>query len=242
MDERLRNKQKHCDRVWAQGLEAGREVLGNLQTNLEFLAQTDLLKPEDRILEVGCGTGAIVAELTRRGHDIIGTDISREAIEHGRRKHGNVHLEARPAEDLGFGDESFDVVLSFDLFEHIEEIDRHVAEVRRLLRPGGYYLFQTPNKYSNAPFETLRAKSLRWRQWHPSLHSPGQLRRRLRRHGFDVRFVKMNPINEFTLKKLESLGPLAWVLRRVDFRRLPMVLQTNMYVVATKQPRSDDQR
>jgi hypothetical protein len=60
------------------------------------------------------------------------------------------------------------------------------------------------------------------------------LGRRLRRHGFDVRFVKMNPVNEFTLRKMRQLGPLGRLFRYVNFRRLPLCLQTNLYVVARK--------
>jgi len=60
------------------------------------------------------------------------------------------------------------------------------------------------------------------------------LRRRMARHGFETRFVKMNPINKFTEKKLKKLGPLGYILRRVDFRRMPLVLQTNLYVIAKK--------
>ncbi len=126
------------------------------------------------------------------------------------------------------------MVLSFDLFEHIARIDRHVAEVRRILKPGGHYLFQTPNKWSNAIFETLSHKTLKWRRVHPSLHTPGQLRRRLAKHEFEVRFVKMNPINEYTRSKFRKLGPLGRLVERVDFRRLPLGLQTNLYVVARK--------
>jgi SAM-dependent methyltransferase len=140
-----------------------------------------------------------------------------------------------PAEELTFDDEAFDVVLSFDLFEHIARIDRHVSEVARLLKPGGYYLFQTPNKCSNVIFETLKNKSLKWRRYHPSLHTPGQLRRRLTRSGFAVRFVKMNPINDFTRAKLRRLGPLGWLVERIPFERWPLTLQTNLYVVAQKQ-------
>ncbi len=54
------------------------------------------------------------------------------------------------------------------------------------------------------------------------------------RHGFETRFVKMNPINEFTEKKLQKLGPLGKILRRVNFRRMPLVLQTNLYVITSK--------
>lgn len=238
-DEQWRAQQEHYDKAWVKGLEAGKEELGNLQTNLEFLAKTDLLKPADRILEVGCGTGSLVAALTERGHDIVGTDISPAAVQYGRAKHGNVRLEVSPAEELGYGDASFDQVLSFDLLEHVVEVDRHLDEVHRVLRAGGHYLFQTPNKWSNILFEVLRTKSFGWRRYHPSLHTPGQLRRRLRRHGFSVRFVKMNPINEFTLRKVRQLGPIGGVLRYVDFRRLPLCLQTNLYVVARKHNADD---
>lgn len=234
MDENLKKQQEHYDFGWRLGLQAGREQLGNLRTNLEFLAETDLLRPGDRILEVGCGIGNLTAELSRKGYDITGTDISSEAIKYGLEKYGDIKLTVQPAEDLDFEDGVFDAVLSFDLFEHIVAIDKHISEVRRVLRPGGYYLFQTPNKYSNIIYETLRTRSMQWRRYHPSLHSPGQLRWRMARHGFEARFVKMNPINEFTEKKLKALGVLGRILRRVDFRRMPLVLQTNLYVVARK--------
>jgi len=234
MDQKLKKQQELYDRGWRKELQAGKEERGNLQTNLEFLAQTDLLKPKDRILEIGCGIGTVVNELSSKGHDIIGIDISSEAIEYGRKKYSDIRLEVQAAETLPYEDASFEAVLSFDLFEHIAAIDKHISEVRRVLRPGGYYLFQTPNRYSNIIYETLWTKSLQWRQYHPSLHSPGQLRRRMARHGFETRFVKMNSINEFTEKKLQKLGPLGYILRRVDFRRMPLVLQTNLYVIANK--------
>jgi ubiquinone/menaquinone biosynthesis C-methylase UbiE len=234
MDEDLRKQQELYDAGWRQELQAGKEERGNLQTNLEFLAQTNVLKPGDKVLEIGCGIGSVVFELSRQGYDVTGTDISNAAITYGLKKYGDIRLEVQPAETLPYEDKSFDIVLSFDLFEHIAQIDRHVSEVARVLRPGGSYLFQTPNKYSNATYETLWTKSLKWRRYHPSLHSPGQLRRRLAKHGFETRFIKMNPINEFTRKKLKKLGPVGWIIRHVNFRLLPLVLQTNLYVVAHK--------
>jgi SAM-dependent methyltransferase len=234
MDEQLQEQQDLYDEGWRGGLDQGKEQRGNLQTNLDFLTQTELLKLDDRILEIGCGIGTVVFELSRQGYNIVGTDISGVAVDYGRAKYRDVHLEVQPAEKLAFADEAFDVVLSFDLFEHIASIDRHVVEVRRVLKPRGYYLFQTPNKYSNAVFETLSHKSLKWRRYHPSLHAPGQIRRRLARHGFETRFVKMNPVNEYTEAKLKRLGLLGALISRVDFAKLPLVLQTNLYVIAQK--------
>lgn len=234
MDENLKKQQELYDEGWRKELKIGKEERGNLKTNLEFLAQAGVLKTNDRVLEIGCGIGSVVFELSRQGYEVTGTDISREAISYGQNKYGDIRLEVQAAENLEYDDESFDVVLSFDLFEHVAATDKHLSEVRRLLRASGHYLFQTPNKYSNAIYETLWTKSLQWRRYHPSLHSPGQLKRRLAKHGFETRFVKMNPINEFTLKKLQKLGPVGYVFKKVSFQRLPLVLQTNLYVIAHK--------
>jgi len=235
MNEELKNQQELYDKGWRKELAAGKEQRGNLRTNLEFITETNLLKQNDRILEIGCGIGSIVSELASRGYDITGTDISGEAIAYGLKKYGDIKLQVQPAEDLQFEDQTFDVVLSFDLFEHIARIDKHISEVHRILRQDGYYLLQTPNKYSNVIFETLYHKSLIWRRAHPSLHTPGQLKRRLSKHGFEIQFVKMNPVNEFTLNKLrKKLGPISNIFKHINFRRLPLALQTNLYVIAHK--------
>ncbi|MBN2317305.1 MAG: class I SAM-dependent methyltransferase [Sedimentisphaerales bacterium] len=234
MEEDLKKQQALYDDGWQKELQVGKEERGNLQANLEFLTRTNVLKPGDKILEIGCGIGSVVFELSRQGYDITGIDISNAAITYGLKKYGDIRLDVQAAETLPYEDESFDGALSFDVFEHIAQIDRHVGEVRRVLRPGGSYLFQTPNKFSNATYETLRTKSLKWRRYHPSLHSPGQLRRRLAKHGFTTQFVKMNPMNEFAIKKLKKLGPIGWIIRHVNFRKMPLVLQTNLYVVAQK--------
>jgi len=234
MDKNLKKQQEVYDKSWRSGLKSGREEYGNLQTNLEFLAQIDLLRPNHRILEIGCGIGSIVVELTKQGYDITGSDISHEAIAYGLKKYGDIKLEVQAAEILQYENETFDIVLSFDLFEHIAQVDKHLSEVFRVLRHGGYYLFQTPNKYSNIIFETLQTGTLQWRHYHPSLHSPGQLRRRLSRHGLEARFVKMNPINEFTIRKFKKLGPVGNIFKYINFRRVPLILQTNLYIIAEK--------
>lgn len=237
IDPKLKEQQLLYDHTWREGLKSGKEQRGNLQTNLEFLEKIQVLKPTDKVLEVGCGIGSIVNYLTQKGYrNVIGTDISTEAIEYGKKKYPDIKLQVQAAEILPYDSEFFDVILSFDLFEHIKEVDKHISEVFRVLRPGGHYLFQTPNKCFNIIFETLSSMSLKWRRAHPSLHTPGQLTRRLRNHCFRVKFVKMNPINEFTIKKLKKFGPISYFFERLDFERLPMLLQTNLYVVAQKVP------
>ena len=235
IQEDLEAQARRSDQSWRQRLETGKLQAGNLQLNLAFLEQTGLLGGDQKILEVGCGVGTLVYELTQKGFSVIGTDISREAIEFGRKKFPGLPLEAGPAQRLDFPEAAFDLVLSFDVFEHIPQIDQHLEEVRRVLRPGGSYLLQTPNKLSNVIFETLRSRSLGWRRYHPSLHTPRQLARRLERHGFAAQFVKMNTMNEYSLQKLRKVGLPTALCKRIDFRRLPLCLQTNLFVIARKQ-------
>ena len=122
MDKQLKKQQEIYDRSWRSGLKAGKEEYGNLQTNLEFIAHTDLLRSNYKILEVGCGIGSIVSELTKQGYNITGSDISHEAIAYGLKRYGDIQLEVQAAETLQVENETFDIVLSFDLLEHISRL------------------------------------------------------------------------------------------------------------------------
>ena len=222
------------DLSWQSALKAGKEQFGNLEVNLRFLEQTHCFKTNDRILELGCGIGTIVHWLSQKGCHAVGSDISETAVEYGRRKYPGIALSVESAEELNWKDGEFDCVLSFDVFEHLFGIDKHLREVARVLKPNGCYLFQTPNKYSNALFETLHSRSLQWKNYHPSLHTPRQLKKRLLKHNFTVRFIKMNPVTPFFLKKLQRLPLLVWLVKKIPFQHLPLCLQTNLYVIAQK--------
>jgi 2-polyprenyl-3-methyl-5-hydroxy-6-metoxy-1,4-benzoquinol methylase len=186
-----------------------------------------------RILEVGCGTGSIVDVLARQGCRVVGTDISNSAIDYGKKKYPDIDLKVGVAENLEFKDRSFDIVLSFDVLEHLHDVDVHISEVARVLTDDGCYLFQTPNKYFNTVYETLKSRSMKWKQYHPSLHTAGQLKRRFRKSGFDIKFIKMNTSNEYNLRKLKYRW-LKKIMSWIDFRKLPLFMQTNFYVIATK--------
>jgi len=234
MDSYLQKQQEAYDRGWTRSLSIGKEQHGNLQVDLRFLEEINIIAPGQSILEIGCGIGTITHILTQKGCCVTGTDISQQAISYARQKYPGIPFQVEAAEHLSFADQSLDIVISFDLFEHLKNVDVHLLEVRRVLREGGYYLLGTPNKYCSALFATLRSRNLNWKLAHPSLNSAAQLRRRLRHHGFNCRFIKMNTINDFILNKLSSLGPLPKLLKCIDTSRLPLYLQTNFYVVSRK--------
>lgn len=231
MEQDLTAQQKRYDQTWEKGIASGKLHRGNLKLNISFLEKTGLVSPGLKALEIGCGIGSVAAFLAEKGCCVVAGDISQKAVEFGREKHPGLDLRVFPAEKLPFENESFDLLLSFDLLEHIAEAGKHVKEAARVLKPGGSYVFETPNKLSNSIYETLKSRSLGWRRAHPSLQSPGSLKKLLARHGLSCEFVKMDIRNEYNLNKF---GAFRFLFRLIDFRKLPLALQTNLYVVARK--------
>jgi SAM-dependent methyltransferase len=210
---------------------------GNLEANLRFIEQTGALATPCEVLEIGSGAGTLLHELSSRGHRVQGIEVDPVRVEDVRRWYPDLAVRLVRGTALPFPDAAFDVVLSFDVFEHIPDSDAHLREVRRVLRPGGIYLMQTPNKWTNIVFETIRWRSFtRFREDHCSLHTLGQLRRRLRAHGFIPRVFDVPVVNAFFRQKvarhLGVVGSLALAVCSPD--RLPLGLRTNLYVAATR--------
>jgi SAM-dependent methyltransferase len=215
----------------------GPQQFGNAEANLRFLDATGALRPGVEVLEIGTGTGGMLNALIQRGVRARGVEINPSLIADSRKWFGDLPVQAVSGVELPFPAAAFDVVVSFDVFEHIRDSDAHLREVARVLRPGGQYLVQTPSKWPNTVFETIRWKSLtRWRDDHCSLHTPGQLRRRLDAHGFAVEFFDVPVVNEFFRRKVRRhlgwAGAVALTVANPD--RLPIAWRTNLYVRATK--------
>lgn len=211
--------------------------LGNLEANQRFLRDSGLLRPGLRVLEIGSGRGSLLAWLLAQGLDAAGVEVSEERIADAIRLHGPLPLHQTTGTGLAFDDGTFDLVVSFDVFEHIADSDAHLAEVTRVLRPDGAYLLQTPNKYTNTVFETIRWKSwTAWREIHCALHSAAEIEHRFRRFGYDVAFADVPVVTSFFLAKVRRhLGwPGVALLRVCNPDRLPVRWRTNFYVTARR--------
>ena len=97
------------------------------------------LLPQGRTLDLGCGIGHSYEELAPR--ETVGVDIDSDALEGQDRE-----THAADMRELPFGDRAFDSVLSVQSIEHVPDPERVLAEVRRVLRPGGVAVFVTPNR------------------------------------------------------------------------------------------------
>lgn len=98
------------------------------------------------LLEAGCGTGLVLSRLRPRARQVFGVDLSRGMLAQARRR--ELEVVQASVTSLPFADASFDLVCSFKVLAHVEAIERAIAEMARVLRPGGYLVAEFYNARS----------------------------------------------------------------------------------------------
>jgi len=105
------------------------------------------LAPGRRALELGCGTGIFLEKVASAGAHIVGLDLSADLLAKARARlvaTPNVVLHRGNAEQMPYAASSFDAVYGSSVLHHLD-LDRALAEVFRVLRPGGWCVFTEPN-------------------------------------------------------------------------------------------------
>lgn len=96
-------------------------------------------RPGERILDLGCGTGHLAAQIERAGAEVVGIDGSSAMIEQARRSYPHIRFEVADARDFEVAG-PFDAVFSNAVLHWIKEPGRVIARVRRSLKPGGRFV------------------------------------------------------------------------------------------------------
>jgi len=99
----------------------------------------------NRVLDLGCRTGALTRHFLD-GNEVVGLDVDAAALAKAAER-GIEPVQANVEESLPFEDGSFDAVVAGELLEHLQFPDALVAEIRRVLRPGGVLVGSVPNAY-----------------------------------------------------------------------------------------------
>ncbi|WP_366141800.1 class I SAM-dependent methyltransferase [uncultured Tateyamaria sp.] len=104
------------------------------------------LKPTDRVLELGCGTGSTALKLAPHAGSILATDFSEGMIAQAEARMGvdNVRFLQADTFSPALADGSFEVVMGFNLFHLVDRVDEALARVHDLLAPGGVFISKTP--------------------------------------------------------------------------------------------------
>lgn len=174
-----------------------------------------------RVLDLGCGGGFMAEALAARGAVVTGIDPVEGAIDAARRhaEAGGTDIDYHVAsgENLPFDPHTFDIVVCVDVLEHVDDLNRVIAETRRVLRPDGLFLFDTINDNALASFVMVGLGERLLRLVPPGAHdpsmfvSPADLTTHLHANGFTVgRFAGFGP-RGLDRRLILTFGPLPTV-------------------------------
>jgi 2-polyprenyl-3-methyl-5-hydroxy-6-metoxy-1,4-benzoquinol methylase len=119
------------------------------------------------VLDIACGSGWGTDQLAGKAKTICGCDISPEAVDYASANYKGTY-QVGSILDIPFKSGTFDVVNSIETFEHIchDDVNQMVSEVCRVLKPGGLYLFSTPD-HNIFPYHPSCSSEYRgWHRWH----------------------------------------------------------------------------
>jgi SAM-dependent methyltransferase len=184
-----------------------------------------------RWLDVGCADGGYTQALLSAGaHEVLGIDPDAERIELAKERLPLVSFQVAVTEELPFPDDYFDGVWMNEVFEHVADEERSLAELRRVIRPGGILVILTPNRWF--PFEGHMIQIGDYSFDHPSPvvpwlpvalsrrwttarnYWPSDLRNMVARAGFDLEST------QFVMPVLEEYPWLPGPLKRIYQRQL----------------------
>ena len=128
-----------------------------------------------RVLDLGCRSGALTRHFLE-GNSVVGLDVDANALEKAAAL-GIEPVQANVEEPLPFDDGSFDAVVAGELLEHLQFPDALVAEIRRVLRPGGVLSGSVPNAFRvQSRLRFLRGNAPEDDPTHLRMFSPAALR------------------------------------------------------------------
>jgi ubiquinone/menaquinone biosynthesis C-methylase UbiE len=173
------------------------------------------------VLEYGCGIGAAAFDIAELGGRACGIDISPKAIEMAEQRaaergvSAGTRFEVMNAEALGFPDASFDRVCGSGILHHLD-LERSYAEIRRVLRPGGYAVFLEPLGHNPViNWYRRRTPHLRTEDEHPLLRADLDAARKVFPR-VDERFFDLTTLAAVPLRRTALFGAAAKMTALVD--------------------------
>jgi len=169
--------------------------------------------PSGRLLDIGCNIGLFLNCAKEAGFEVEGIELNKESAEFGR-NHFKLQIHSTPLEEINFPEQSFDVITMYDVLEHIPDLHKALSTVKRILKPGGVLVVQSPN------IESLMA-SLTVSNWcwltppdHLYHFTPQSMKRLITDHGFELLMLRTwEPAKDFSTNLAASWHEQGYIPR-----------------------------
>jgi 2-polyprenyl-6-hydroxyphenyl methylase/3-demethylubiquinone-9 3-methyltransferase len=126
-------------------------------------------------LEVGSGGGILTEEICRMGFTTTGIDPADESVttakNHAQSEGLNIRYEKGSGENIPYPDQSFDTVFCCDVLEHVRDLPKVIAEISRVLKPGGIFIYDTLNRTFVSKLVAIKI----WQEWKRWAFMPANL-------------------------------------------------------------------
>jgi len=184
------------------------------------------------VLDLGCAGGFMAEAIAGRGARVTGIDPAQDAIEaarqHAAQSGLDISYDVGVGEEMPYPDAMFDIVVCVDVLEHVRDLDEVMAEVARVLKPGGLFLYDTINRNPVARLATITVAEDILRLLPKGTHDPEM-------------FIKPQELRTamtnagLVCGAQTGLGPRG-LNRRLDFTFGPLPLKTIIYMGTARLP------
>lgn len=141
-----------------------------------------LINKKSQILDLGCGPGRYLEPLIKNGFDVYGYDFSENMIKIARKCiNDDSRIKQGDVTELPYRDSSFDLVYSFKVLPHINNIDRALEEIYRVLKPNGVAVLEFYNRNS---IRYILNKLAKIYKYYTCWNTPKEVRKKISSIGF----------------------------------------------------------
>jgi 2-polyprenyl-3-methyl-5-hydroxy-6-metoxy-1,4-benzoquinol methylase len=198
----------------------------------ELLDDMEPFRKTNKLLDVGCGIGYFLEVAKERGWEVYGTEYTDRAIEICEGK--GIAMKQGKLDPSNYEPETFDVITSFEVLEHINNPVEEITNFNSLLRKGGLVYLTTPN------FNSLLRHRLKDRYdvitypEHLSYYTPSTLKKLFVNHGFNKWKIQTTGISLTRLKTSQGQTSQAFISETSDDEQLRNKIEEKRYLQLAK--------
>jgi 2-polyprenyl-3-methyl-5-hydroxy-6-metoxy-1,4-benzoquinol methylase len=130
----------YFERLWCELPDVAPE---HFERRRAFLISA--LEPRSRVIDVGCGAGWFCDALAAAGFSVVGVEVAEEPVRRARARYGDLEFLVVGGEELPFAAGAFDAAWLGEVIEHVQDGLGLLAEVARVVGPGGRLVLSTPD-------------------------------------------------------------------------------------------------